>query len=365
MSARCHPDDDLRRSRARSDVHRRLAARAVLALLICTSLNGPSAAAAGQPVQPTAEELWTEFPLDPRAERRTSTETASAPASGGGTGAQVVSESERSDRKGHVKFTFEGKSVATGHDSDGAPVPLPLLFVLAAAATGLLWVLALARRGTFRGSRLPAILARRETFRRSPLPAILPIERWTRAAATDGERVPGSIVRRVQGALGGDETSREDPAAAVSLAPAPAANAVEGDELLWLKDEVERARREHDVVSLLLVRAAGATGAAANDDVVDAVASSIEDAFHDVPRKVRRDDEIVSVLLPHTLAEGARHRAARLSLFLPDATPGTSMRTTLHTAVGCFPRDATTAEELLRMCKRALTGAPAGRDACE
>jgi hypothetical protein len=76
--------------------------------------------------------------------------------------------------------------------------------------------------------------------------------------------------------------------------------------------------------------------------------------LHDVPHRLRRDGGRISVVLPHTLAEGARRLAARLPLFLTEAMPEPRTQVSLRMAVACFPRDAATAEELLGICEREL-----------
>jgi hypothetical protein len=214
-----------------------------------------------------------------------------------------------------------------------------VLLALAIAATLLLWYLAVGQHASVARSRLRALLS---------------IGRRKLAVVNHGEPEVPTGVALVHRFVGDADASREEPPAPVSVAAAPTADADESDELGWLEAEVERARQAHDVVSLLLVQAASAAAAAREEVAADAVASAVDDAFHDVPRKLRRDGETVSVILPHTLAEGARHRAARVALFLPNESWALSIAASLRTAVACFPRDAATAEELLRICQQAL-----------
>jgi GGDEF domain-containing protein len=309
-------------------LHRRLAAPGVVALVTCVLLLGASAAAAAPPNQPYPDELWREFPLDPRQqEQKASTDATPARSSAPDENAtQTPSQSER------------------GSDSGSLPLPVPLLLFLSVGAAVLLWLFAVGSIGNFRRSRLSEL--------RSILPRL-------QAALGGGDAVPSetSIVPRVEAALGGGHAVREETTDDVSAVAAPAADPSGSDKLLWLKAEIERARRGHDVLSLLLVRFDQPTsraGAGPGEDVAQAVASAIEEALHDVPRELRRDGELISVVLPHTMAEGAKRLAARVQLFVPEAMPETRTHVSFYTAVACFPRDASTAEELLQICEQEL-----------
>jgi GGDEF domain-containing protein len=308
------------------------AAPGVVALVTCALLLGASAAATAQsnqpapPNQPSADELWREFPLDPRQQdHKASTDESPARSSAQDENAsQTPSQSER------------------GSDSGSLPLPGPLLLVLSLGAAVLLWLFAVGSIGNFRRSQLSEL--------RSILPRL-------QAALGGGDtlRAQTSVVPRVEAALGEGDAVHEETTDDVPMARATVADASGSDKLVWLRAEVERARQGHDALSLLLIRTDQPAGRAGpGEDVAQAVASAIEEALHDVPRELRRDGELISVVLPHTLAEGAKRLAARVPLFVPEAMPEASTPVSFRTAVACFPRDASTAEELLQICEQAL-----------
>jgi hypothetical protein len=343
-----------------SHLHPRLTALGVVALLTCTLLVGASAAAASlsQPYpetslsEPYPDALWREFPLDPRRPGNKAS-TDAGPASSlaqTGNAMQKPSQSERSEPTG------EGSS-----ESGSLPLPGPVLLALALGVSLLLWLFVVST-GSFRRSR--------RIVRRAIVPRLQAGLRGGNASRTET-----SIVPRVEAALGGGHAPREEETEAASAAPDTVAeddsaapdtvvDPCSSDTLVWLEAEVERARRGHDVLSLLLVSSGQpADRPESGEDLTEALATAIEEALHDVPRELRRDGELVSVILPHTLAEGAKRLAARVPLFVPEAMPETRTHLSVRTAVACFPRDASTAEELLQICEQALAVQREGRSA--
>ena len=320
----------------------RLTALGVVTLLTCALLISASAAAAAslsQPYpaslsQPYPDALWREFPLDPRGQGNKASTLQEENAT------QTLSQSEKSE------------PTPGGGSESGFPLPRPVLLVLSLGAAVLLWLFAVGSRGNFR------------RFRPSELRSVVrPLQAGLRGGET--LRTETSIVPRVEAALGGgpavneettdDSAVYEETTDDASVARDTVADPSYPDKLAWLRAEVERARRGHDALSLLLVRSRQPAGRAeAEEDLTQALASAVEEALHDVPRELRRDGELISVILPHTLAEGAKRLAARVPLFVPEALPETSTHVSFRTAVACFPRDASTAEELLQICEQAL-----------
>jgi GGDEF domain-containing protein len=301
----------------------------VVALVACALLISASAASAAPARQPSPTELWNEFPLDPNPQRdEASANTSPGPSSAGqGQDAPTPSETGKPE-----------SSAASDSDSDSLPLPLPVLIGLSLGALILVWLLVIAPQSIFGRSR--SIRATMNGIGRV---------RERRNIAGDA----GPILF-AEAALHGGDPLRGEMTDDVSAATAPAAEPPGSDRLLWLSGEVERARRGHEALSLLLVRSDHPAGDGSGEDVAQAVASAIEDVLHDVPLELRRDGEVISVVLPRTLAEGAKRLAERVRLFLPVSVPETRTPMTLRTAVACFPRDALTAEELLQVCKQAL-----------
>jgi hypothetical protein len=356
---------DLRHTWAivKSLFHRPLAAAGVIALLACALLFGASTAAAvplGE--QRHLNELWSEFPLDPHS-RRDAAATKTRPVGPSARAENIVQSASQAT----ASQAEESKPTRRrDSDSDALPLPLPVLLVLSLGAAILLWLLAVAPEGTFRRSRastVPSIvprvqvaLGRGQAVRRAtslvpPMEVILGGGRAAPETTTDNDSAAPPSTPDSSGSAA-PVTTADSSGSEVS--PAPASESSGSDRLAWVRGEVESARRGHDVLSLLLVRSDRAAGAGPEEDIVPTVASAIEEALHDVPHKLRQDGALLSVVLPHTLAEGAKRLAARIPLFLTEAMPEPRTPVNLRIAVACFPRDAATAEEILQICERAL-----------
>jgi diguanylate cyclase (GGDEF)-like protein len=136
-----------------------------------------------------------------------------------------------------------------------------------------------------------------------------------------------------------------------------------GHELSWLETELERARRHHHRLALLLVRPDGFgeltdLGGTVAVEVLEAVAEVIGNELRATDFAFRHQSSTFALIFPETASDGARVAAERIRLFLPLRTRGVGGRPlTVSVGVAVFPEDATTNEELVRVAERALARA--------
>lgn len=133
-----------------------------------------------------------------------------------------------------------------------------------------------------------------------------------------------------------------------------------GRELSWLETELERARRHHHQISLLLVRPDGFAeltelGGTVGIEVLESVAEVIGNELRATDYAFRHHPSTFALIFPETASEGARVAAERIRLYLPLRTRGVDGKPlTVSIGVASFPEDATTNEELVRVAERAL-----------
>jgi diguanylate cyclase (GGDEF)-like protein len=133
-----------------------------------------------------------------------------------------------------------------------------------------------------------------------------------------------------------------------------------GRELTWLETELERARRHHHRLALLLVRPDGfpelaAHGGDAAIEVLEAVAEVVGHELRATDYAFRHGATTFALILPETASEGARVAGERIRLFLPLRVRGVDGNgITVSIGIATFPEDATTNEELVHVAERAL-----------
>jgi len=133
-----------------------------------------------------------------------------------------------------------------------------------------------------------------------------------------------------------------------------------GRELSWLETELERARRHHHRLSLLLVQPDGfeelsELGGNVATEVLECVAEVIGHELRATDYAFRHQASTFSLIFPETTSEGARVAAERIRLSLPLRAQGVGDRPlTVSIGIASFPDDATTNEELVRVAERAL-----------
>lgn len=133
-----------------------------------------------------------------------------------------------------------------------------------------------------------------------------------------------------------------------------------GSELTWLDTELQRARRHHHQLALVLVRPDGfgeltELGGTVGLEVLEACAEVIGHELRTTDYAFRQQASTFALILPETATEGARVAAERIRLFLPLRTGGVNGRMlTASIGVATFPEDATTNAELVRVAERAL-----------
>ena len=133
-----------------------------------------------------------------------------------------------------------------------------------------------------------------------------------------------------------------------------------GRELTWLETELERARRHHHQLALVLVRPDGFgeladLGGTVAVEVLEAVAEVVGNELRATDYAFRHQAATFALIFPETASEGARVAAERVRLFLPLRTRGVGGRPlTVSIGIASFPEDATTNEELVRVAERAL-----------
>jgi diguanylate cyclase (GGDEF)-like protein len=136
-------------------------------------------------------------------------------------------------------------------------------------------------------------------------------------------------------------------------------------ELTWLEAEIERARRHHHELALVLARPDAAPGLELYDDefgetLLEAIADVIGTELRATDIALRRDGVTFSLVLPETPAEGARVAAERVRLLAPQRIATAAVApVTLSAGVAAFPRDATTNEALIEAAEHALEAAVA------
>jgi diguanylate cyclase (GGDEF)-like protein len=133
-----------------------------------------------------------------------------------------------------------------------------------------------------------------------------------------------------------------------------------GRELTWLDTELQRARRHHHQLALVLVRPdafaeLAELGGTVGVEVLEACAEVIGNELRATDYAFRHDASTFALILPETASEGARVAAERVRLFLPLRTGAVEEKLlTVSVGVATFPDDATTNEELVRIAERAL-----------
>lgn len=133
-----------------------------------------------------------------------------------------------------------------------------------------------------------------------------------------------------------------------------------GRELTWLDTELQRARRHHHQLALVLVRPDGfgalaELGGTVALEVLEACAEVIGHELRATDYAFRHHTSTFALILPQTATESARVAAERIRLFLPLRTGGVNGKPlTVSIGVATFPDDATTNEELVRVAERAL-----------
>jgi diguanylate cyclase (GGDEF)-like protein len=133
--------------------------------------------------------------------------------------------------------------------------------------------------------------------------------------------------------------------------------------LTWLEAEVERARRHHHELALVLVEPDRfddfhALGGAVEQELLEAVAEVIGRELRATDVALRHGSSGFSLVLPETSAGGARVAAERLRLLLPLAIGETALGAlSLSVGVAVFPRDASTNGELVDVAGLALARA--------
>jgi diguanylate cyclase (GGDEF)-like protein len=133
--------------------------------------------------------------------------------------------------------------------------------------------------------------------------------------------------------------------------------------LTWLEAEVERARRHHHELALVLIEPDRfddfhALGGAVEQELLEAVAEVIGRELRATDVALRHGPSGFSLVLPETAAGGARVAAERLRLLLPLAIGETALGVlSLSIGVAIFPRDAATNGELVEVARRALARA--------
>jgi diguanylate cyclase (GGDEF)-like protein len=135
-------------------------------------------------------------------------------------------------------------------------------------------------------------------------------------------------------------------------------------ELTWLETEIERSRRHHHELALVLARPDAAPGLEHDDTLgetlLEAIAEVIGTELRATDIALRRDGVTFSLVLPETPAEGARVAAERVRLLAPQRiAPVVAAPVTLSAGVAAFPRDATTNEALIEAAEHALEAAVA------
>lgn len=135
-------------------------------------------------------------------------------------------------------------------------------------------------------------------------------------------------------------------------------------ELTWLEAEIERSRRHHHELALVLARPDAAPGLELHDafgeTLLEAIADVIGTELRATDIALRRDGMTFSLVLPETPAEGARVAAERVRLLAPQRiSTAVAAPVTLSAGVAAFPRDATTNEALIEAAEHALEAAVA------
>jgi diguanylate cyclase (GGDEF)-like protein len=133
-----------------------------------------------------------------------------------------------------------------------------------------------------------------------------------------------------------------------------------GRQPTWIESELERARRHHHQLALVLVRPDRwdefeELGEDVALRVLEAVAEVIGSELRAIDIALRRDPWTFSLILPETSADGARVAAERIRLNL-HVRVGDVVNAMVGVSAGVatFPRDASTNEELVRVAGRAL-----------
>jgi hypothetical protein len=179
------------------------------------------------------------------------------------------------------------------------------------------------------------------------------IDSYSFRAESDVRRQPDS--RAITDSAATIAPAPRGPAPTQSLGFGEAQPRKAGTAEAWLERELKAAAQEKSPVSLLLVRPNSIGTGDAKATSIAEVVNGIEQELADVSFALRREDDVVLVVLPATRSETAKRIAKRIELFLPRRTGDVGGReTAVTTAATEFPRDGTDADELIGSAREAI-----------